>query len=154
MEVGDAADEVEEIPASDMQQMVVADACDVEGSNVPQTVRSMYRDRASQCDMRSGYIDFAKLKGSDIKSLTGFDDIETFHMLLYILQPAYRKEHASKRYAIASLGFENDVLLTVTKLRNNLTNSFLGTMFDISTSQVSRVFKKKRSCSWTRCSVR
>ena len=101
-------------------------------------------DKAVQCDMRDGYIDFAKLKQGDrdIKSLTGFEDIETFQMLLYILQPAYRKAHMSKRFATSSLGFENDVLLTVTKLRNDLSNSFLGTMFDISTSHVSRVFKK------------
>ena len=76
--------EVEECTASADEHPSGDEPLEITGgsySSAPLQVRDRapVADVGTQCDLRQGFIDFRHLSGSqDIKSLTGFDDEETF----------------------------------------------------------------------------
>ena len=93
-----------------------------------------------QCDIREGYIDVTRADGlKDVKKLCGLD-AETFQLLLSIIHPYYNK-CKPKRFSQRSLGFENSVLLTVMKLRHNMTTDVLSVLFDVSRTSAGDAFR-------------
>ena len=98
-------------------------------------------DKSLQCDLRAGFVDVTTREGlAKVPTLTGMD-VDTFKLLLAILHPEYKRQVVQKRFVVRGLGFENSVLLTVTKLRHDLTNEFLAMLFDISETTVNKTFK-------------
>ena len=138
------ANEVVEDSLSDENKDVVGDSLtgdtnDAEVDTTPAMQEEAVHDPAEKIWKRSSPYRIENFKRDDeaFQYLTGFDSYEHFKLLLNILGPA----SSQLKYKSKELDTENELFLTLIKLRQTKDDYYLGLDFGIDRKVVGRIFK-------------